>query len=176
MLKLIRTRRLTSSLFAIILLFNISFAGFCSRSQIASVRAALKAAPVLTNRLVGLGRITEGQAKGAVKDFTDGMEVALTLGESLDDADTLREKHSAASKAFQDWVAIYNRGNFGVHQDIRAAADIASGIFEFIEAYYGDKAGLTTHSDVGADGLSEREFKDALDQRIKELEKAFKGE
>lgn len=166
--------KLTTSLLALVLIFNILFVGFCSKSMVASVRSALKAAPILTSRLVNIGKLTPKLKEVIDKDFTDGVNVALTLGEELDDADTPQEKYTAANKAFQNWLVIYNRGNFGSNSDVRDAADIASGIFEFIDAYYADKAGAATHSDVGADGLSESEFKDALNQKIKNLEEALK--
>lgn len=161
-------------LIILVLLFNISFAGFCSKSQIATVRSVLKGAPILTNRLVSAGKITQAQADGAVRDFLDGVDVAVSLGQGLEGATTSQQKYAAAHTAFTGWLVIYNRGHFGVHPDVRNAADLASGVFEFIDAFYGDKAGVASHSDVGVDGLSDDEFKDVLDQKIRQLKAAMR--
>jgi hypothetical protein len=150
-------------------------------ARIAAIRAALKASPALVEPLVQSGVLTRAQADGVIKDFTDAGDIALVLKTDFDaiPSDLTKEaafqaQYKAVHKAYQGWVAIVNRGHFGVHPAIRTAFSIADGIWLFVDAFYADQAGMTSHADVGADGLSEKEFRDALDSKINELKEAMK--
>lgn len=161
------------------LLFIVCFNGFCGASQLAALQSALNAAPTLVNSLVASGTITQAQADTTIKDFRDGAQVAVDMKRAFSaipkDAPNRKQlQYQAAHKALNDWRAIVARGHFRITPKIESAFVIADGIFEFVDAYYADKAGITSHSDIGADGLSEDEFEKALDQRLKDLKEALK--
>lgn len=161
------------------LIVTLTFNAACGASQLAILRSGLNAAPTLTTSLVTSGVITQAQADGAVKDFTDGADVAVQLGQSLNaipkDAPNRKQlQFDAVHTAFNKWRTIVARGHFKAHERIEKAALIADGIFVFLDAYYGDKAGNNPHTDVAVDGLSDDEFEQALDQKLKDLKAAMK--
>lgn len=168
-------RQFRVSAIALLLSLTVSCGGV-----VTALRSALAAAPALTTGLVSSGIITQAQADGAVKDFTDGGNVALALKDDLDAARNKPNanvlKAQAAHQAKNDWKAIYDRGHFGSAPAITKAANLADGIFLFIEAYYADKNGETPHAGSPAvDGLSDSEFQDILEQKVKELDRAMKA-
>lgn len=176
---LIRNHRLRPML-TLVLLFVVSFAGFCDGGgQITVLRSALRAAPALTNSLVVSGVLTQAQADGVVKDFTDGGDAALEMANAIaavpkDAPDRNTQIARAAHTAADKWRTIVARGHFRVHPRVEQAFSIADGIFLFVEAFYADRAGEATHADIGADGLSEKEFQQALDSRLDELKQSLK--
>lgn len=172
------------SLAVLVIVFNLTFAAMCGGpagdgQRIAAIRAALRASPALVAPLVAKGIITQAQADGVVKDFTDGADVALQLKQDFDAipvgaADRKQRQYQAMHNAYNKWKVIVDRGHFGIASQIETAFAIADGIWLFADAWYADQAGVTSHSDVGADGLSPSEFRDALDQKIKDLNAAMK--
>lgn len=166
-------KKLTTPILSLVLM-----AACFGASQLAVLKTTLRSSPPLVNSLVASGAIKQSDADTTIKDFTDGAGEAIQLGEcmkavSKDAPDRKQQQYRCAHAAFTGWRAIANRGHFKIHPKIETAFTIADGIFEFIDAFYADRAGVVSHSDVGADGLSDEDFQQALDQRIKELKAAM---
>jgi hypothetical protein len=167
------------SLGVLVLAFYVSFAGFCGAARAAALRSALKSAPAFINSLVVNGKVSRDVADGSIKDFTDGADTVLKWDQCLgrvpkNSSDEKRQQFKCTRDAFTEWRSIVARGHFKANKDINDVFLIADGLFEFIDAFYADRAGAATHSDVGADGLSDEDFNREVDRRIGELKARLK--
>lgn len=172
---------LRSSALVPVLMLLLIF-GKCSGGgvSLALLRSALSSAPVLVNSLVASHVIPQAVADGDIADFTRASSIALTLAQDLKDAHTPLEKARAAHRAADGWRAVLEvrrDRDMGEHTaaQIQTVFSTANGIFLFIEAFYADKSGETPRTGAPAvDGLSESEFNEQLEIKLRKLEELVK--
>lgn len=155
-----------------------------AQTSLRILKSSLAASPAVITGLVASGVLSQAVADGDIRDLTRGGTFAVTFGEQYIVCSSAVDRIPCLSRAAKTMANGWRGINAErvvrgakTHPRVDQIFAVADGIFLFIEAFYSDQAGETPHEGSPAvDGLSEEEFHQELNQKVKVLEKLIKDE
>lgn len=154
----------------------------CGSSE--TIQGVLATRTPLLSYLVIKEKITQDDANVIDRDFTEGINCANTLNNTVDnirkdDPEAKKKKLSAWTTAGNCWSPIVLRQNFAKHPQVQEIAFLVSSIINTGIVFYSDTSpsvrveadSVTVATDKEKD---DKELDKALDEKLKELKNSMK--
>jgi hypothetical protein len=140
-----------------------------------SFSRALASSRPLIDSLVASGAITNPQASAIATDFDGGAKCGLALQNEFASAQTRADKFAAAARAQTCFRVILDRHHFEAHPRVQTAANIAKGILDSLVIFYSDSSDAVDGPRRAPVRRDEKAFEAELEQQVKALKEAMKG-